>query len=142
VANAKLVHLSRSEVLELVYGKLIVIREECESIDREDSRPTHRDLLDLIKSFRRIAVEAKRAASLIETHTHVAKAGHCSHCGKTYAEHDTDAKRGEESGGTFPKRHAKAGTEGPRCCALQRLFESVELELYQPLPMVEVDLGR
>ncbi len=136
------VHLSRSEVLELVFGKLQLIREECESIDSDDARPTQRDLLGLIKSFRRIAIEAKRAASLIETHTHVATAGHCIHCGKSYAEHDTAEKRKEESGGMVPKRLAKEGTEPPRCLALQRLFESIELELYQPLPMLEVDLGR
>jgi hypothetical protein len=140
--NWKAVHLSRSEVLELVYGKLMVIREEAESIEGEDSRPTERDLLDLIKSFRRIAVEAKRAASLIETHTHVAKAGHCVHCGKTYAEHDTDEQGREKRGGLLPNRRPiNPQIEQARCLALQRLFESVELELYQPLPMTEVDLG-
>ena len=140
--NWKATHLSRSEVLELVYGKLMVIREEAERVDADGERPTQRDLLDLIRAFRRIVVEAKRAASLIETHTHVATAGHCIHCGKTYADHDTDAKRREESGGVVPKRLAKEGAEAPRCLALQRLFESIELELYQPLPMLEVDLGR
>lgn len=140
--NWQQTHLSRSEVLELVYGKLQTIREEAERVDADESRPTQRDLLGLIKSFRRIAIEAKRAASLIETHTHVAKAGHCVFCGKTYEEHETDAKRREESGGVVPKRLAKEGAEPPRCLALQRLFESAELELYQPLPMLEVDLGR
>jgi hypothetical protein len=103
--TTKLVHLSRSEVLELIFGKLTLIREECESIDSEDSRPTERDLLGLIKSFRRIAVEAKRAASLIETHTHVAKAGHCIHCGKTYSEHDSDDQRKEKKPDSFLPTH-------------------------------------
>lgn len=134
--NWKAVHLSRSEVLELVFGKLQLIREECERIDREDSRPTERDLLDIIKSFRRIALESKRAASLIETHTHVAKGGHCIHCGKTYEEHETDEKRREQTD-VLPKVRAKPGGDGPRCVALQRLFDSVELETYQPLAMLE-----
>ncbi len=130
--NWQKTHLSRSEVLELIYGKLQLIREEAESIDGEDSRPTERDLLGLIKSFRRIAIEAKRAASLIETHTHVAKGGHCIHCGKTYEEHE-----GDSADGVTPRRHAKEGSEKSRCLALQRLFESLELETYQPLEVVD-----
>lgn len=134
--NWQKTHLSRSEVLELVFGKLLVIREECERIDHEDSRPTERDLLDIIKSLRRIALESKRAASLIETHCHVAKSGHCVHCGKTYEEHETDEKR-RETRDVLPKKLANPEVDHIRCLALQRLFESVELETYQPLAMLE-----
>lgn len=140
--NWKAVHLSRSEVLELVFGKLQLIREECDRIDHEDSRPTERDLLDIIKSFRRINLESKRAASLIATHCHVAKGGHCIHCGKTYEEHETDDARTEQHAAIgrqalLPKKPALPGGAGPRCLALQRLFDSVELETYQPLAMLE-----
>lgn len=144
MAEPKLVHLSRSEVLELVFGKLNLIESEAQSAaekERLDGEFTLHDLKNAQRCLKRIAIEAKRAASLIETHTQVATAGHCVHCGKTYAEHDSDEKRREESGGVFPKRLAKEDVP-LRCLALQRLFESVELELYQPLPMVEVDLGR
>lgn len=139
MAKPKLVHLSRSEVLELVYGKLHLIQGECEEVTREESRPTQRELLDILRRFKRIAIEARRAASLIETHTHVASAGHCTHCGKTYEEHDSDEERqAKREGGLLPKTLAKeGGVQGPRCMALQRLFDSLELETYQPLPMLE-----
>lgn len=77
---------------------------------------------------------AKRAASLIETHTHAAIAGHCVFCGKKYAEHGADDTRE----GFIPKQHARVSTpEKPGCLSLARLFESVELETYQPLKLEE-----
>ena len=39
--NWKAVHLSRSEVLELVYGKLMLIREEAERVDGDGERAGH-----------------------------------------------------------------------------------------------------
>jgi hypothetical protein len=143
VADAKLVHLSRSEVLELVFGKLHLIEAECQEMTDEDAvawRPAK--LADVQRRLKRIALEAKRAASIIETHTHAAKGGHCVYCGLSYEEHDTDEARRAKGEDVLPKQHAKDGSERPRCLALQRLFESVELETYQPLPMMEVDLGR
>lgn len=139
--NWKAVHLSRSEVLELVYGKLMVIEGECQEMAEREEYARHDQLEDVQRRLKRIAIEAKRAASLIETHTRVAKAGHCIHCGKTYAEHDSDEKRREERpDGLLPKKLANPAIDKLRCLALQRLFESVELDTYQPLPMVEVDL--
>ncbi len=140
--NWKAVHLSRSEVLELVYGKLQVIEGECSEIQDREAHARYDNLPALQQRLKRIAIEAKRCASLIETHTRVATAGHCIHCGKTYAEHDSDAKRREgKPDGLLPRKLANPAIDSLRCLALQRLFESVELDTYQPLPMVEVDLG-
>lgn len=141
--NWKATHLSRSEVLELVFGKITMIESECQAAaDREEAvghggDRTLKELQDVQRRLKRIAIEARRAASLIETHTHVAMAGHCVHCGKTYAEHDSDVAREADGARFLPKKHAKPGAEGPRCLALQRLFDSVELETYQPLPVTE-----
>lgn len=93
-------------------------------------------MINAQRCLKRIAIEAKRAASLIETHTHVAKAGHCIHCGKMYDEHETDEKR-RETRELLPKKLANPEVEKARCLALQRLFDSVELETYQPLAMLE-----
>lgn len=143
--NWKAVHLSRSEVLELVFGKLMLIEQEAQSAaekERQDGKFTLHDLQNAQRCLKRIATEAKRAASIIETHTHVAKAGHCVHCGKTYEDHDSDQKRRDDRPeGLLPRKLANPAVDGLRCLALQRLFESVELDTYQPLPMLEVDLG-
>lgn len=137
--NWKQVHLSRSEVLELVFGKINLIEQECESASEKEHREggfTLKDLTDAQRCLKRIAIEARRAASIIETHAHVAQAGHCIHCGKTYEEHDTDEKR-RETRELLPKKLANPDVDHVRCIALRRLFESVELETYQPLQMVE-----
>ncbi len=129
-------HLSRSEVLELVFGKLQLIQQEAEECtDRENGKVTMAELAAIQRRLMRCALEAKRAASLIETHTHVVKAGHCVHCGKTYEEHAADDMPRE---GVMPRVHSRA-TDRPPCLALQRLFDSVELETYQPLRIETVE---
>jgi len=126
-------HLSRGEVMTLLYDKLHLIQGECEAYCGEDADLNARKLADVKKRLKRIAVEARRAASLIETYEHIAKAGHCLHCGQTYEEHSPTETPLPDGA---PRVRVKgAEPEQPRCYALQRLFESVELETYKPLAL-------
>jgi hypothetical protein len=133
-------HLSRSEVMTLLFDKLSIISGECSEYVH-DGDIAARNLPDLKLRLRRIALEAKRAASLIETYEHAAKAGHCLHCGKTYEEHDDKLAQPLPEGS--PRVRAKGATsdEPQRCRALRAYFESVEVETYKPLQLQEVDLG-
>ncbi len=128
-------HLSGSELATLVFDKLHTIIGECEEIDREEYKPTGSKLADIKARLKRIAVEARRAASFIETYERVAKAGHCLHCGKTYAEHLAVPKPLPPG---VPKARFKGDEDAPpRCRALQQFFESAEIETYQPLELDE-----
>jgi hypothetical protein len=126
-------HLSRQELMSLLYDKLQTIRDEADEIVDPDVRePRHLPSAKL--RLKRIAVEARRAASLIETYEIVSKAGHCLHCGKTYEEHEERAKLPE--GGVLV-RAKDLSPDGSRCNALKALFESVEIETYQGVQVVE-----
>lgn len=125
--------LSRSEVMTLLYDKVHLIRSEAEEIEGEGE--VRLNLTDAKKRLKRIAVEAKRCASLIETYQAVATAGHCLHCGKPYSEH-------HELSAPLPEGAPRVRVKGDdpnavACRALQRLFESVEVEAYQGFKIEE-----
>ncbi len=124
----KVTHLSRSELMTLLYDKLHTIREEADTIlDPDADKPG--DLSHAMTRLKRISLEAKRAADLINTHEVCSKTGHCWHCGKSYDEHQ------EQSGGVNAAVKSK---NEPRCMALKRFFESMEIETYQGVQIVEV----
>jgi hypothetical protein len=125
--------LSRSELTQLVYDKLQIIGGEVEEINQDEHKATPARLADMKARLRRIGIEAKRAASLIETHEPLASAGHCLHCGKTYAEHD-DEPRPRAPGESLVRAKDEAYI---RCRALKAYFESLELETYAPIDLVE-----
>jgi hypothetical protein len=127
--------LSRSELTQLVYDKLQIIGGEVEEIQQDEHKATPARLADMKARLRRIGIEAKRAASLIETHEPLAKAGHCLHCGKPYAEHDDEPRpRAPDE----PRIRVKGDPEAPpRCRALKAYFESLEIETYAPLDLAE-----
>lgn len=116
-------HLSRSEVTTLMFDKVQLIIAEASNIEGDDGRL---NLTDAKKRLKRIAIEAKRAAALLETHERVWKSGHCLHCAKPYADH-LDEKPPLEPG----QVRAKYPPSEPRCLALKKFFESVEIETYQ-----------
>ena len=125
--------LSRSEVMTLLYDKLNTIREEADTIlDPEAQKPG--DLSHAGKRIRRIAIEAKRAAALIDTYEICSKAGHCTHCGKTYDEH-LEERPPHESGAPLVRAKDRAA---PRCVELKKFFESIEIETYQGVQIAEV----
>jgi hypothetical protein len=128
-------HLSRSELTSLLFDKLHVIVGECEEVDKEHYKASNAQLADTKARLKRIAVEARRAASLIETHERVAKAGHCLHCGKKYEEHLVAP---ESLPPGAPRVRLKGEEDPPPMCrALQQFFESAEIETYQPLELQE-----
>jgi hypothetical protein len=131
-------HLSRNEVTVLLYDKLLLIEAEAGEAQQHEGKWTAAHLADTKARLKRIAVEARRAASLIETHEACAKAGHCLHCGKTYGEHEELPGPLPEGVRVRPKQHDEAA---PRCLAMRHLFESVEVETYRPLAMLEADRG-
>lgn len=64
----KATHLSRAEVLTLVFDKLRLIEEETDaSLKNEESTRGRQSVADMRSRLKRIAVEARRAAALIET---------------------------------------------------------------------------
>lgn len=128
--------LSRQEVMSLVFEKLMLIQGEVEEAENEHEKGIK--LIGNIKNrLKRIVVEARRAASLIETHERHWTVGHCLHCGLTYQEHDDEAAR------LAPGVRVRAkNIDNPeaRCCALRRLFESVEIETYQSVKLETSDV--
>jgi len=127
-------HLSRSELMQLLYDKASLIRSEAEDIDSESE--SRLSLADARKRMKRIGIEAKRCAALIESYEMVAKSGHCLHCGKPYSEHH-DLTPPLPPGEPRVRFKGEAPAE-PQCRALQRFFESLEIETYQGLQIVEV----
>lgn len=125
----KVTQLSRSEVMSLLYDKLTTIRDECDVLIDPDANDW-RDLPQAKERLKRIALEARRAAALIDTHEICSKAGHCLHCGKAYEEHDEQRSEGA--------RAKVPSNKDPRCMALKRFFESMEIETYQGVQIVEV----
>lgn len=126
---SKVTHLSRSELMTLLYDKLHTIREEADTLlDPDAAKPS--DLSHAMTRLKRISLEAKRAADLINTHEVCSKTGHCWHCGKTYEEHQ------EQSEGRITP--SVKSRNDPRCMALKRFFESMEIETYQGVQIVEV----
>jgi hypothetical protein len=83
-AVSSVTQLSRAEVMTLLYDKVTQIREEAEQIEDE---PKPAKLGEYKARLKRIVIEAKRAASLIETHERTWKEGHCLYCGETYEAH-------------------------------------------------------
>lgn len=131
---AGVTQLSRAEVMSLLFDKLSLIRDEADVMQDGEIKP--RDFPDVTKRFKRIAVEARRAASLLETYERVAKSGHCLHCGKTYAEHAEAPLRLEDE----VRVRAKKEPPSPICYALKKLFESVEVETYQGVAIDHVEI--
>lgn len=125
--------LSRAEVTSLLFDKLTFIRDEADFMS--DGEIKSRDFPDVTKRFKRIAIEARRAAALLETYQRVAKAGHCLHCGKTYAEHEENPLRLEDE----VRVRTKKEPPSPICYALKKLFESVEVETYAGVLIDPVD---
>lgn len=125
----KITQLSRKELMTLLYDKLETIREEAsELMDPDAEVPA--DLSHAMMRLKRIAIEAKRAASLIDTYEVCSRAGHCSFCGKTYEEHLDQRPPGE-------RVRLKHPPDEPRCVMLKRFFDSLEVETYQGVQIVE-----
>ena len=128
--------LSRSEVDLLVFDKLELIKSECEELEHwKDGKLGGEDITAIRKHLARIQVEAKRAASLIESYGLVSKSGHCLHCGKTYAEHE-DLHPAHVRMQDEP-RVKPNDPNASRCRALQKYFESAEVETYQYVAIAE-----
>lgn len=130
-------HLTRAEIMTLVYDKLQIISAEMDAAqDGEDNPARFRSLKPRLK---RVVVEARRAASLIETYERHWTAGHCLHCGKSYQEHDE--QRAQEPLEASVRVRIKGEESGPpRCRALRALFESMEIETYQALKLEDANL--
>jgi hypothetical protein len=122
--------LSRAEVTALMFDKVQLILTEAQEVEGDHGRI---DLKDALRRLKRIAIEARRAAALLETHERTWTAGHCLHCGHPYAAH-LDDRPPLEAG----QVRAKYPPSEPRCAALKRFFESLEIETYQGVQIVEV----
>lgn len=130
-------HLSRSEVAMLLFDKVSLIEAEAKEIDSGfEGKLSLEKMADAKRRLKRIVIEARRAASLIETYQDVAKAGHCLYCGKTYAEHEDESLRIEDA----VRVRAKKDPPAALCYALRKLFESVEVETYQAVRIDPVEI--
>ena len=124
-------YLSRSALMSLLFDKLSTIRDEADEMINPDASDP-RDLPQAKQRLKRIALEARRAAALIETNEIAAKSGHCLHCGKTYEEHLDERPKRTEGELVRAKKDSDL-----RCIALKNFFESMEIETYQGIIVVE-----
>lgn len=123
------VHLSRQELLTLIFDKLENMRAELEHMDGESK------LTPIRKRTAVVAAEALRIQRLIEEHAAIADFGHCVYCGKTIDEHvDAMTDPLPPDAKVSPKGEAE---RPPSCRYLRGLFDSLELATYQPLPLPE-----
>jgi len=127
--------LSRAEVMTLLYDKVMLIRGEAEEIEDE---PKPAKISEYKARLKRIMVEAKRAASLIDTYERTWKVGHCLHCGETYDDHAEFHQVGPLPPGAPRVKPKNLENPPPRCNALRKFFESAEIETYQGVRIDEV----
>lgn len=131
------IHVSRAELMTLLYDKLGLIQSEIEEAQAAGEHGySGRRLSDLKKRLTRIAVEAKRSQSLIDSYEAHWMEGRCMHCDRPFSEHSEYGLKPELGAG--PRVRVKSDNDDearPAYCGMRiDKYESLELATYQNLP--------